>query len=101
MDKVCEKCGLPKELCACETIAREKEKIRVSAVKRRYGKHITLIEGIGKDVDDKRILKELKQKLACGGTLKDGVIELQGNHKSKVMEVLKKLGFSEDQIEVT
>jgi translation initiation factor 1 len=51
MDKVCEKCGLPKELCACETIAKEKEKIRVSSVRRRYGKHITLVEGIGKDVD--------------------------------------------------
>lgn len=101
MDSICEKCGLPKELCACETIAKEKEKIRVSSVRRRYGKHITLVEGIGKGVDNKKVLKELKHSLACGGTLKDSVIELQGDHKNRVLEVLKKLGFPEDQIEVT
>jgi translation initiation factor 1 len=100
MDKICEKCGLPKELCACETIAKEKEKIRIYNDRRRYGKNITLVEGIGKDADNKNVLKELKSRLACGGTLKDGVIELQGDHKKRVKEVLKKLGFSEDQIEV-
>ncbi len=100
MDKICEKCGLPKELCSCETIAKEKEKIRVSVDRRRYGKSITVIEGIGKDSDNKNILKELKNRLACGGTLKDNTIELQGNHKSRVQEVLIKLGFSKDQIEI-
>jgi translation initiation factor 1 len=100
MDEICEKCGLPKELCACETIAKEKEKIRVSTIRRRYGKFTTLVEGIGKDADNKKILKELKQRLACGGTLKDDIIELQGDHKGKVLEALKKLGFSEDQIEI-
>ena len=100
MDKSCDKCGLPKELCACETIAKEKEKIRVSLNKRRYGKFITIVEGIGKDADNKNVLKELKGRLACGGTMKDNVIELQGDHKKKVKEVLIKLGFSEDQIDV-
>jgi translation initiation factor 1 len=100
MDKTCEKCGLPKELCVCETIAKEKEKVRVSSVRRRYGKHITLVEGIGKGIDVKKVLKELKQRLACGGTLKDNVIELQGAHAEKVKGILKKLGFTEDQIVV-
>jgi translation initiation factor 1 len=100
MDKICDKCGLPKELCACETIAKEKEKVRVSVDRRRYGKFITVVEGIGKDSDNKQILKELKNRLACGGTLKGNVIELQGDHKSRVREVLVKLGFSEDQIEI-
>ena len=100
MDRICEKCGLPKELCACETIAKEKEKVRVSLNKRRYGKFITVVEGIGKDADNKKILKELKNRLACGGTLKDNVIELQGDHKSKVLDILVKLGFSRDQIDV-
>ncbi len=100
MDKICDKCGLPKELCACETIAKEKEKVRVSTVRRRYGKFITVVGGIGKDVDIKNVLKELKNKLACGGTLKDNTIELQGDHKGKAVEVLMKLGFSRDQIDV-
>ena len=100
MDKICEKCGLPKELCACETIAKEKEKVRVSVDRRRYGKTITVVQGIGKDADNKNILKELKNRLACGGTLKDNVIELQGDHLKKVRGILVKLGFSDDQIEI-
>ncbi len=100
MDKTCEKCGLPKELCVCETIAKEKEKVKVSSVKRRYGKQITLVEGIGKGINIKKVLKELKQRLACGGTLKGNVIELQGGHMEKVKDILKKLGFTEDQIVV-
>lgn len=101
MNEICPKCGLSKELCVCETIAKEKEKIRVSEVKRRYGKTITTVNGISRDVNIKNVLKELKTKLACGGTLKDATIELQGNHKDKVRNILVKLGFPEDQIEVS
>jgi len=100
MSEVCPNCGLPKELCVCETIAKESEKIRVLEVKKRYGKISTLVQGISKDVDTKSILKELKTRLACGGTIKDGVIELQGKHREKVKAILVKLGFKEDQIEV-
>jgi translation initiation factor 1 len=101
MNEICPKCGLSKELCVCETIAKEKEKIRVSELKRRYGKSITIITGISRDVNVKNVLKELKTGLACGGTLKDEAIELQGNHKDKVKKILKKLGFPEDQVEVS
>lgn len=101
MNKVCNKCGLPKEICTCEIIAKEKEKIKVFDVRRRYGKSITVIEGISKDVDNKKILKELKTKLACGGTLKGNSIELQGKHTNKVKKILMSLGFPEEQIEVS
>jgi len=100
MSEVCPNCGLPKELCVCETIAKESEKIRVLEVKKRYGKISTLVEGISKDVDTRSILKELKTRLACGGTIKDGVIELQGKHRDKVKAILVRLGFKEDQIDV-
>ena len=100
MNGVCPKCGLSKDLCVCEALAKEKERIRITAVKRRYGKFITLVEGLSKDVDAKQVLKELKTRLACGGTIKDGIIELQGNHREKVKPILEKLGFSAEQIEV-
>jgi len=100
MSEVCPNCGLPKELCVCETIAKESEKIRISGVKKRYRKFTTVVEGISKDVDVKNVLKELKTRLACGGTLKDGIIELQGNHKEKVLDILVKLGFKKEQIEL-
>jgi translation initiation factor 1 len=99
MSEVCPNCGLPKELCVCETIAKESEKIQILEVKKRYGKITTLVRGLSKDVDARNVLRELKTKLACGGTLKDGVIELQGRHRDKVKSILVRLGFKEDQIE--
>ena len=99
MSDVCQKCGLPNELCVCETIAKEVQKIRIQMVKRRYGKPYTVVSGIDtKDINAKELTKNLKAKLACGGTLKDNVIELQGSHQRKVKEILIAMGFPEDQI---
>ena len=101
MAEVCPKCGLPKELCVCGTLAKEKQKIRIRTVKRRYGKITTIIEGFEpKDIDAKKLTKELKSELACGGTNKGSSIELQGEHKQKAKEALVKSGFAENQIEV-
>lgn len=95
MSEICPKCGLPTELCICETIAKEEQKIKVKVVKRKFGKLTTVITGINeKEINIKDLAKNLKSKLACGGTAKGGVIELQGNHNKKVKEELVKLGFS-------
>ncbi len=101
MPEVCSNCGLPKEICVCETIAMEEQKIRVFTVAKRYGKLVTIIKGLSKDVDSKNILREMKTRLACGGTMKDNEIELQGNHKDRAMQILLKLGFKKEQIEVS
>jgi translation initiation factor 1 len=98
MSEICSKCGLPKPLCVCETIAKEEQQIRIRTVKRRFGKLTTLIEGFGDGIDLKKLVKELKSKLACGGTVKNKVIELQGNHTKKVKEELIKLGFNPSTI---
>jgi len=99
MPEICPNCGLPKEICACETMAKE-EKIRISTSERRFRKVTTLITGMSKDIELRKIARELKTKLACGGTVKNGAIELQGNHKHRVKELLIKMGFPEDKIEV-
>ena len=90
--------GLPKELGIGESIAKESQSITIRVVKRRFGKLTTLIEGFEKDVNIKEISKRLKSSLACGGTVKDGVVELQGNHKKQVKEILVQLGFPESSI---
>lgn len=100
MSDICPTCGLPKDLCMCESIAREGQQITIKTVKRRFGKMMTVVEGLSKDVDVKDVAKMLKSKLACGGTAKNGVIELQGAHGSKVKEELVKQGFSADLITV-
>jgi len=99
MPEICPNCGLPREICACETMAKE-EKIRISTSERRFRKVTTLITGMSKDIELRKIARELKTKLACGGTVKNGAIELQGNHKHRVKELLIKMGFPEDKIEV-
>jgi translation initiation factor 1 len=100
MPEICPKCGLPKELCVCEIIAKEGQKIKVKVEKRRFGKSITVIEGIhDKNINLKDLAKKLKSKFACGGTVKDGKIELQGDQLSKVKQTLIDLGFDPDSIE--
>ena len=94
MSEICPKCGLPKEICACEEIAREQQKITIAIDRRRYGKMMTIIDGINPhDLDMDGLISNLKSTCACGGTIKDGKIELQGDHRTKVKEKLEKMGF--------
>ncbi|HLC71240.1 MAG TPA: stress response translation initiation inhibitor YciH [Candidatus Nanoarchaeia archaeon] len=97
---VCNQCGLPQDLCVCETIAREQQKITIQVEKRKFGKKYTVINGIGKEANIDEVLKKLKVKLACGGTSKSGHIELQGDHKLRAKETLLDLGFPEETIEI-
>jgi len=95
MPDICNTCGLPKELCVCEEIAREQQEIKIFIEKRRYGKMVTIVEGINaNDIDINDLARRLKTKCASGGTVKDGNIELQGDHKKKVQEALQELGFN-------
>jgi translation initiation factor 1 len=101
MTEVCPKCGLVKELCVCESIAKESQKIRVYLENKKFKKVYTIIEGIDeKEIDFKDLTKKLKNEFACGGTSKGGKIELQGDHKNKVKSVLVNAGFPPDTIEV-
>ena len=97
--EICPKCGLPNQACVCEQIVKSEQRIQVTTVKRRYGKITTLVAGFDKGIDIKKIAKSLKNELACGGTIKDMVIELMGDHKKKVRNALIKLGFDDNSIE--
>jgi len=101
MSDICPTCGLPKDLCVCESIAKESQKIEVTTTKKKFGKVYTVILGIDeKEIDIKSLVKKLKSKFACGGTAKDGKVELQGNHKNKVKETLIESGFAPESIVV-
>jgi translation initiation factor 1 len=98
---ICNTCGLPKELCVCESIAKETQQITIMAVKKKFGKLNTVIEGIDtKQINMKELTKKLKNTFACGGTFKEGRIELQGDHKNRTKEELIKLGFPPETIQV-
>lgn len=92
--------GLPKELGVWDNIAKENQKITIKIIKKKFGKKYTVVEGINKnEVDIKDVTKKLKNRFACGGTHKEGMIELQGDHLKDLRKELIKLGFSPDQIE--
>ena len=68
---------------------------------RRWGKPMTIIQGLpktGRSLDE--IAHRLKGRLATGGTAKEGVIMLQGDHRSRIKDELVKMGFAEDHIEI-
>lgn len=95
MAEVCQTCGLPKEICVCEEIAREQQRIQIYSVARRYGKMVTIVDGLNPgDIDIDALTTALKNRCACGGTQKDGKIELQGEHRQKVRGVLEDMGFN-------
>jgi len=101
MPEICPTCGLPKEICACEEIAQEQQRIRVFTQERSFGKSVTIVKGLAEEeVDKEDIASKLKKKLACGGTVKEGRIELQGDHKSKMKDLLVDMGFSSSMIDV-
>ena len=77
------------------------QKIKVTVVRKRYGKYVTVINGIDADkIDIKDLIKKLKSELACGGTYKNDQLELQGNHRERVKKILEREGFPSEMIEV-
>lgn len=97
MESMCNVCGLPKNICVCGQIAKESQKIIVSTEKRRFNKYLTIVSGLDPTIV-KEIAKTLKNKLACGGTINGDRIELQGNHRKEIKEILVKEGFKENSI---
>jgi len=82
------------------TLVKEQTIVRIRLERRR--RHIvTVIEIDGADakkLDIENIAKELKRKLAAGGTVHDNVIELQGDHRYRVKRLLAEMGFNPDNI---
>ena len=98
MAGICNMCALPDDLCICQEIAKEQQKAVISVVRRRYGKMVTMVEGIEDTaIDIGQLAKILKGACASGGTVKGRTIELQGDHKKKAARVLAQNGY---QVEV-
>ncbi len=92
--------GLPKELGIWENINLENQKIKVIIEKRKFGKKYTIVRGFGPEINIGDIAKKLKNRFACGGSSKNGQVELQGDHKSRIKEALIDFGFASESIEL-
>ena len=66
---------------------------------KRKGKPTTIISGYeGRDEDFKVLAKEIKSKLAVGGTFKDEEIIIQGDYRDKIMKILQEKGFKTKRV---
>jgi translation initiation factor 1 len=94
--RMCPDCRQPLSSCACKTkpAILGDGVVRVSRqTKGRGGKCVTLVKGVALDAAALAALgKQLRTACGSGGTVKDGTIEIQGDHCELVMETLRKLG---------
>jgi len=96
----CEVCELPLAQCACPrsesggALLPKDQPVRVGREKRRKGKIVTVITGLNPVAPNlKAILARLKTACAAGGTINDGKIEIQGDHRERALSILRDLGY--------
>jgi translation initiation factor 1 len=97
--RMCPDCRQPKTGCICKAAAPAPAGdgiVRVSReTKGRGGKAVTVIKGLALDAAALTpVAKQLKTACGSGGTVKDGVVEVQGDHVDKIMATLKALGHT-------
>lgn len=80
-----------------ETLPRQQQKLRVSMERAgRGGKTVTLVRGfVGSEADVQALGRQLKQRCGVGGSVKDGEIIIQGDHRSAVISFLKAEGYTQ------
>jgi translation initiation factor 1 len=96
--RICPGCGQPVGKCTCkkqDVLPQGDGTARVSrSTKGRGGKCVSLVTGLQLETDElNRLAKHLKQKCSSGGTLKEGVIEIQGDHREQIVKELTMLGY--------
>ena len=95
-----DKFGLPVEIGAYEALEKEEaQRIRVYTTRKKYRKFVTVVDGLSKE-EAAKTAKELKRRLACGGTAKHDSIVLQGDHKKRVVELLVEMGYSKEKMDI-
>lgn len=96
--RMCPGCRQPVANCTCRQAAVPKGVgvVRVSLqTKGRGGKSVTLVKGLALSADELAVLgKRLRSACGAGGTVKDGVVEVQGDHVDTLLAALHKLGHS-------
>ena len=95
---LCPKCHQLKKTCRCKNEATVPSKSTVVRVGRetkgRRGKGVTIISGLPLDGNGlTELASKLKSRLGTGGTVKDGRIEIQGDHRDRIIQELEGLGY--------
>lgn len=96
--RMCPDCGRPKPQCICKS--RESTLIPDGSIRIRYetkgrkGRGVTIVEGLPVGAPETmEFLQELKRVCGSGGTIKNGLILIQGDHRKRIESELQKRGF--------
>ena len=101
--RVCAACQKPVSDCTCkkkkskpQTTIKDDGKIRIQReTKGRKGKTVSTVSGFQLDDDElRRLATQLKRKCGTGGSVKDGIIIIQGDHRKPLLAELKKQGYT-------
>ena len=97
----CATCLQPLKACRCprnaagDVLLPRDQAVRVRRERRRGGKTVTVITGLDPVAFDlKALLKELKSTCAAGGAVVDESVEIQGDHRERIVELMKARGFA-------
>ena len=99
INDICSVCHLPKSICSCGARSKESKRISIVVERKKFKKYATVVSGFSSADEGKEIEKFLKKKLACGGTIKNNIVEIQGNQKEKVKHLLIEKGYSGELID--
>lgn len=99
--RLCPECGEELDACICSELADKKRLDNLDGIVRirretsgRKGKGVTTISGVPlSEAELKTLLKRLKQRCGTGGALKEGVLEIQGDHRDPIKQLLESEGF--------
>ena len=97
--RICPECGKPAGQCECgkqSALPKSDGIVRIGReTKGRKGRGVTTIKGVLLDrVKLASLAKELKRRCGAGGTVKDGVIEIQGDHRDTLEQELCRRGYT-------
>ena len=99
--RICPKCGWPEQDCRCSTSLAAEDPVPVKIAARLFvqnagpGKKVTVIDGLPKNAEFlESLAKELKRSCGTGGTAGEDFIELQGDQRERLQDLLSKKGWS-------
>lgn len=99
--RMCSECGRPVAQCQCQNLKKQRvlnlqgDVQLVHETKGRKGRGVTLIKGLALSEEEMHVLaKTLKTLCGSGGTVKDGVIEIQGEHRQLLSQALSQRGIA-------
>lgn len=97
--RICPSCNQAKTSCRCKAAAVQDKGDGIIRIRRetkgRKGAGVTIIDGLVLEASEmKKLVKKIKQNCSSGGAIKDGSVEIQGEHRESIKALLEKSGYT-------